>query len=64
MDIFYVTINRKIQYTKFEQVETYYFNSEHAQKAWIKTFQEQGYTLQKIIDKGIAFFNECGILNP
>ena len=64
MKIYYVTINRKIQYTKFEQDETYYFNSEQAQKEWIKRFQEQGYTLQKITGKGIAYFNEYGILNP
>ena len=64
MQLFYVSIHRKIEYSTYAVNETYYFNSEKSMKEWIKNFRRKKYTLQKITDKGKAYFNEYGILCP
>lgn len=63
-EIYYCTVRIKVQYTQFEYSQTYYFNSAEAQKHWIKKFRENSLSLEKIISKGKAYFNDFGILNP
>lgn len=61
--LFFVKVNIGIDYTYYDYNRVYVFNSENAMKDFIANFENQGYTMRKIVDYGKANFID-GILCP
>lgn len=64
MKIYYVKVWQRIEHTFVDIEKYYYFESEYAQKDWIRWFKDQHYSLQKILEKGQCYFDKEGILCP
>lgn len=66
MQLYYVQIHVEIERTYASYEHYVYFNSKEAMDDWIEAFNTdpEKSTLEHIVDKGKAYFNTRGILNP
>lgn len=61
--LFFVKVNIGIDYTYYSYNRVYVFDSENAMNKFISDFENQGYTMRKIVNYGKAEFID-GILYP
>lgn len=62
--IYFLEIERQLEYTFYKYTYTLYFDSKKSRNEYIKRFNAEMYSLQRIVKKGEAYFNSKGMLCP